>query len=306
MLVFDTDSPPVLPLRCHQLFDDTQRPLWASWPNRNGLRWVGASDKLLLQLVRGVEQGHPALRPVAPLLGNGSRAALRATAHLDFMTYFPVVLPRALLRATRALLCAACAAGLLDGPPAGHPAVTGGAPLVGLQHGAQLRQDGACADFDRVWLALGRPSYADLLAKASQLLPASADAAVQWVHCPANPTLRGACRDWVTPAPHVKYPSGSGSLTRAQAAAFGARLARQAQRFARGDGTLPAELFVYNLSRPASVIRAISRRVLRPDPPGLVCGRPGVWEDSAPRGGKRGKREARDASSSKRAGRVSS
>ena len=57
MLVFDTDSPPVLPLRCHLLFGETQRPLWASWPNRNGLRWVGVSDKLLLQLVRGLEQG---------------------------------------------------------------------------------------------------------------------------------------------------------------------------------------------------------------------------------------------------------
>ena len=261
--------------------------------------------------MHGVEQGHPALRPIAPLLGNGSRAALRATAHLDFMTYFPVVLPRALLRATRALLCAACAAGLLDGPPVGHPAATGGAPLVGLQHGAQLRQDGACADFDRVWLALGRPSYADLLAKVSLLLPASADAAVQWVHCPAKPTPRGACRDWVTPAPHVKYPSGSGSLTRAQAAAFGARLARQAQRFVRGDGTLPAELFAYNLSRPASVLREISRRVLRRDPPGLVCGRPGDGQDNvpspqarvriAPRGpGGRGKRGNRAASSSKR------
>lgn len=277
--------------------------------------------------MRGVEQHHHALRPVAQLLGNGSRAALRATVRLDFMTYFPVVLPRKLLRATRALLCTACAAGLLDGPPVGHPAATGGMPLVGLEHGAQLRQDGACADFDRVWLALGRPSYADLLAKVSLLLPPSADAAVQWVHAPRSAGLAGVgsglagvgsglaarTRDWVIPAPHVKYPSGSGSLTRAQAAAFGARLARQAQRFARGDGPLPAELFVYNLSRPASLLREISRRVLRPDPPGLVCGRPGVEEDSAPspqprvriasRGGGTGRGKARGnraASSSKR------
>ena len=67
--------------------------------------------------------------------------------------------------------------------------------MVGLQYGAQLRQDGACADFDRVWLALGRPSYADLLAKVSLLLPPSADAAVQWVHAPrsAGRAERVAC-----------------------------------------------------------------------------------------------------------------
>lgn len=29
VLVFDTDSPPLLPLRCHLLFDDEERPLWA-------------------------------------------------------------------------------------------------------------------------------------------------------------------------------------------------------------------------------------------------------------------------------------
>ena len=57
VLVFDTESPPVLPLRCHLLFGENQRPLWASWPNLPGLRWVRVSDALLLQLVRGVEQG---------------------------------------------------------------------------------------------------------------------------------------------------------------------------------------------------------------------------------------------------------
>ena len=347
IFVLDTDSPPVLPLRCHQLFDRQERPLWAVWPNL-GLRWVGCSDAIVSGLVRGAQQRWPSLAPVHGLLANtsvpssspflgylrqlgtGSTPRRRggggggggggATAtdsyrrgH-DLMAFFPVIIPRRLLSPVRALLSAACAAGLLDGLPGGHPPP----PLnqeqypsfAGLQHGRQLRQDGACGDFDRVWLALQRPSYADLLGKLAPLLPSALDAPIRWLMCPdardvesraanslkgtsaranskgplaaVSPTAPAAaaaaassCRDYVRAAPHLKYPGHAGqrrSLTRAEAAAWGARLSAAGRAFVRGEGPLPPELLYYNLSRSPALLDDLARRWRRPDDPTRVCG----------------------------------
>ena len=30
-MIFDADTPLALPLRCHHLFDATERPVWRSW-----------------------------------------------------------------------------------------------------------------------------------------------------------------------------------------------------------------------------------------------------------------------------------
>lgn len=129
VFVLDTDSPPVLPLRCHQLFDRQERPLWATWPNL-GLRWVDCSDAVVRGLLRGSEQRWPSIAPVQGLLANtsvppsspflgylrqlGSPTRRRGGGGgtdrrgLDLMTFFPVVIPRNLLAPVRALLSAAC------------------------------------------------------------------------------------------------------------------------------------------------------------------------------------------------------
>ena len=330
IFVLDTDSPPVLPLRCHQLFDRQERPLWAVWPNL-GLRWVGCSDAIVRGLVHGAQQRWPSLAPVHGLLGNisvpsspflgylrqlgvltrkrgsgsgsgGMEAAADHRRGADLMTFFPVIIPRRLLPPTRALLSAACAAGLLDGLPGGHPPP----PLdeehypsfAGLQHGQELRQAGACGDFDRVFLALQRPSYADLLGKLAMLLPTALDAPIRWLMCPdarevelransegpRSPTAPAAaaaaaaaatCRDYVRAAPHLKYPGHAGqrlSLTRSEAAAWGERLAAAGRAFVRGEGPLPPALLYYNLSRPAAVLDDLARRWRRPDDSTRVCG----------------------------------
>lgn len=94
VLVLDTDSPPVLPLRCRALFDANERPFWRSWHSK-GLRWVSTSDGLFDGLGRAAAapSAAPALRRFRLLRGNATAAG----RGLDFMTFFPVVVPTALL-----------------------------------------------------------------------------------------------------------------------------------------------------------------------------------------------------------------
>jgi len=76
---------------------------------------------------------------------------------------------RALARATRAtrlFLSDACREGAFDAPLGGHfPGMSG----ANLRNGSLLRRRGQCGNFDEVWMAIGRPSYCDLLAKVALL-----------------------------------------------------------------------------------------------------------------------------------------
>ena len=139
IMVFDADTPLVLPLRCHHLFDERALPVWRSW--ETNLAWTRTSDAIMPPVDRR-ERGY------------------------DFMTFFPVVIPRQLLGETRDVLRAACRAGTLDGVPGGHHPKSEETP--GIVRGAALREAGGCDDFDRVYMALGRVSYGDLLGKCAR------------------------------------------------------------------------------------------------------------------------------------------
>ena len=314
VLILDADTPLVLPLRCHHLFDAEELPVWRSWAT--GLRWTWVSDEIFARLadlgapsrLSGSEQAAPksqglqrahrqAKERVQSLLRRPRPAdSLRVlnvpgklrTLPRDFMSFFPVVIPRAVLRPLRELLGAACAAGLLDDARTSH--ADGAEAFAGMQRGRDLRKAGACADFDRVWLAIGRPSYADLLGRVAMLLrPAPA---IRALHCPPLARMPGyeSCEHFVPVAEHLKHPhqrpTVGGMLRhmphRAAAAAYGASLRERAVAFARGQAPIPPELFYYPRNRSSAVLESVAARRLRPDSPRRVCGRP--REGAASRG----------------------
>ena len=83
-------------------------------------------------------------------------------------------------------------------------------------------------------------------------------------------------------AEHLKHPHQRPAAgvalrhigTRAAAAAYGETLRVRTRAFARGEGPIPPELFYYPLNRSAAVLARVRSRLLRPDSPGRVCGRP--------------------------------
>lgn len=90
------------------------------------------------------------------------------------VTFFPVTVPRALARATRLFLSEARREGAFDAPLGGH---FPGMPGANLRNGSLLRRRGQCGNFDEVWMAIGRPSYCDLLAKVALLRESSRETA---------------------------------------------------------------------------------------------------------------------------------
>lgn len=283
VMILDADSPLVRPPRCHQLFNGQGVPVWRSWQAR--LWWVQVSDQIVGGLVRARNQ-----------------TVHKTAGHLDawregndFMTFFPVVIPRAALPATRQFLSDACAAGVLDGPT--NPGHSPERRFQGLQNGSVLRAQGACGDFDRVFMTLGRPSYADLIGKITLFLtPPHAAPLIDWQQCSplARPGSRNsACLDFAPVTEHVKHPlMGSANgfhpewpATRRIAAEMMERLVSEGLAFANSGGNLsllPKSFLFYNISRPEGRVSKIAHSVLRADASGQLCG---VLQPTAAAGG---------------------
>ena len=164
VLILDCDTPIVHSMRCHHLFNHRALPVWRSWPKF--FAWDGFTNKM----VSGVAAARRA-RNESSVAGGKAASLPFINGRTDFMTFFPVVIPRAALSVTRALISEACEARALDGRHFQN--------FSGMQHGDVLRAEGACGHFDRAFLALSRPSYADLIGKAALLLAASNKASFQ-------------------------------------------------------------------------------------------------------------------------------
>ena len=80
ILVLDTDTWPVLPLRCHHLFDTEERPIWHTWQWPKPPAWTAHVNAMLPR---------------------------SAQSPRDFMTFFPVVIPRKVLPTARAIVARA-------------------------------------------------------------------------------------------------------------------------------------------------------------------------------------------------------
>jgi len=230
VLILDTDTWPVLPLRCHHLFDAEERPIWHTWHWPKPPAWTKHVNAML------------------PRLAQSPR---------DFMTFFPVVIPRKVLPTARA--------------------------VVERAHGVH---------FDAAWLKIENPSYADILGKVAV---SSHPDALRVVHCPAlgrinqpipkrllrDQQSNDSCLDVVSVVEHLKHPQRdchTGTchhLSRAFAVQYGRQLRRHAAQFAKGRGPLPWQLFHYQFNRSEAKLRRIGDRLLMADTPGRVCGEKG-------------------------------
>lgn len=93
ILFFDVDAVPILPLQCHHLFDDSERPMLYAWRYNRPTHWT---------------QPDSAIMQAAQLRGETFPRAFTATmANLDFMTFWPIVAPRYVLPELRRLVTAA-------------------------------------------------------------------------------------------------------------------------------------------------------------------------------------------------------
>eukprot|EP00966_Prymnesium_polylepis_P096014 2224716-Prymnesium_polylepis.2 len=98
IIFFDVDSIPVLPMRCHDLFDQNERPLWHTWIKGKRSPWVQPCAAVFRRLANLSDAGmRTRLSPVQWHLLD----------YTDFSSYFPMVVPRELLVATRAVLARA-------------------------------------------------------------------------------------------------------------------------------------------------------------------------------------------------------
>lgn len=241
VLVLDTDTLPILPLRCHHLFDADERPLWYTWSWPKPPAWLQHVNAVFNQ-------------------PDDDKAASRwARAHLapnaDFMTFFPVVIPRAVLPAAR--------------------------KAVERAYGCH---------FDEAWLRIKNPSYGDLIGKAAALLRPKSTTVV---HCPSVGRMKepipaddlaqqtdNACRDKVTVVEHLKHPlrdchtGHCHHLARTSAVQYGTQLLSRAESFQRGTGAMPWELFHYQANRSESLRRTIEAQIVSSDSTGRICGVP--------------------------------
>jgi hypothetical protein len=274
VLVFDVDAIPVVPFRCHQLFDTHGRARWHSWLWQHASPWSlpctrvfylarlhGATYRARLStLTRGNRSRHAAEIAEAECVHSGSAhrcARSLLFPSLDLMTTFPIIVPRGVLPTTRR--------------------------LVTLAMGASC--------FDEAFVRLGWPSHGDLIGKTSLLLFPHL---IHLAHCPGAgqrgrvhrpDELLGAsaifeCETLIANTEHVRHPiQGSQSrhmatyLTPTVAARRFHQLVDEVHAYLNGSRPrLPAALFQY--AHLDAMTRAnASRAMLEPDAPNAVCGR---------------------------------
>ena len=227
LVVWDVDSMLVLPLACHHLFDSQGLPFWYAW-SAGRKSWLNVDNSLLYAAQRRGEQL------------SSSMSSLRKT---DWMTFFPIVLPRIALPLARGLI--------LRGANGTY--------------------------FDKAWANLRRPSHYDIIGKA---IMAFKPEVVHSVAC--NPSSSALWEDHkcnlVRPAEHLKHPQRGAHLapkhlTIPQAHAYAQKLLIRGRTFAAGSGPLPLELFHYSGSAANLSFRTRAEHWwLQDTPRGHMCG----------------------------------
>lgn len=230
IIFFDSDSIPMVPLRCHHLFDPQERPLWHAWIKVPSSPWTKECSAVFVDLHR---ERRLALRRSMSL------AQWELFRWTDFSTYFPMVVPRPLLRATRELL-----------------------------------EQAFGTYFDDAFVSrMQWPSHFDLLGKTAALLHPEQ---INVTLCPqvearrnrssvlhqlaqglgAESGLPFRCLRRVGAVEHVRHPNRGCNEARCRylganlgAGAYAEKLLNSSKAFVRGNAELPVQLFYYR--RPA-------------------------------------------------------
>jgi hypothetical protein len=203
---------------------------------------------------------------------------------LDFMTFFPIVIPRWVLRRTRHAVVTACEKGRLDAPPAGHAPSRN---FTGITRGANLRATAQC-HFDRAYMALARPCYGDLLGKVAVSMSQAPGhkQVISWMVCPPTKQAQHhGCEDLVPVTEHVKHPyqgaqngyspgrEGAESVEdRLVAAGLTFSFLEPSHMSSLAANALPPRMFHYLSNRSAAHVARVSSQLMKPDPVGRVCG----------------------------------
>lgn len=186
---WDVDATPVLPAQCHHFFDATQRPFWYSraWPMPSP--WVRASSAV-------IEAGLKANASFGSL--PEVRRRWERLKQRDFVTLYPIVIPRQTLSMAREMVSLAYGRGV---------------PIDGY-----VARDGkgrTGTRFDHAWAKCGGTcSHIDIVAKVAAVF---APETVHAVPCAAasgaaaDPESAGAtkpdpCADLVFGSEHVRHP----------------------------------------------------------------------------------------------------
>ena len=222
VLTWDIDSLPVLPLRCHHLFDEEERPLWffTRRPRVHGQKHDGLPS--WIEKSNGV---YKKAKARGEKLTNPSSILSDDVGETDFAAYYPMVVPRAILPLVRELITRAYSA-----------------PREKF--------------FDAAWVRAGRLSYQDVLGKGLALMrPGLA----RIIDCPvgfAQAKKAGtSCIEHVFNAEHTRHPIGGfhvgeatgstlpalrqPSLSNSQAHVYSRKLLNQSASFQAGQGPHP-------------------------------------------------------------------
>ena len=262
ILFFDVDAVPILPLQCHHLFDDSERPMLYAWRYNRPTHWT---------------QPDSAIMQAAQLRGETFPRAFTATmANLDFMTFWPIVAPRYVLPELRRLVTAASNESYFD------------AAWIALVHGSHSDMIGktAMALFpDRVRVHLCPMIYNGTGTGHRPAHEVSDELSAFYGQ--QTSLLQFPCRDRIAPIEHVKHPlqglhtpqHGVRFMPLFKAAEYAHALINDSIRFQHEGGALPASLFHYrefhrnpdrNQSRSQS--RWSRLDAWQRDEPNRVCG----------------------------------
>ena len=168
----------------------------------------------------------------------------------DFAAFFPMVIPRAVMPTVRRLV--------------------------------MLAQNASY--FDAAWAQMRKPSHLDLIGKTLALvLPHLAHV----VHCSQHATghdgAPSPCRDKVFNTEHAQHPIAGAhdpslqrTYTREKAARYVQGPLAASRKWQDGTAPLPRELFLYQMHRNASAVRAVEDVLfpLQPQRSGMLCGVP--------------------------------
>lgn len=240
LMYFDTDAVPVLPLRCQHIFDDEERLLLHPWARPGNITsWVLPDSEVFLHAQS--RWGEQLRVDFTPQLQEN-----------DYMSFWPIVAPRALLPTVRRLLS--------------------------REYGTYF--DAAFAERTH--------GHADLIRKAALLLHPHAVSHEQCapVGSPyatphgdaAWPPSAFACARWVSAVEHVRHPmqgchtSCANYKNYAQSAQYAHELLNQSAAFVTGEGPVPHKLWHYRHAHLTSEQHEATRAFLLREDAGRVCG----------------------------------
>ena len=157
VLFWDVDSIPVLPIRYDHYFNSSNVPYWYYWTNTQK-SWIDVDNEVIKKSV---------------FAGYGNVNAwknIKSQHNMDFMTFFPIVIPRVALPIMRNV-------------------------VIASTKNARY--------YDNAWRIIKHPSHVDLIGKSIMITSPSL---IDVVHCPPMAKHATKCKNLYRTVEHAKHP----------------------------------------------------------------------------------------------------